>query len=356
MSYTFRVIFDGVCAFVPDKPFFSRNKDTGVWGANGDKATYVDVLLPDLTRAEYNTQAARGLRIFRSPHIALLKFQRDHLDWSETSRRVDLVCRDIDSSDEEGLLFLKREQIRFHLKASNVKCFEYADWSPDEKQQGDLREAVIDSRISGVHVPTTDDQMESLWWLPRLREIEPHYDRVNSRMVRGKDGLCRAFPEELQARVEINGGRLRTFGFNRDVNGEPQPWRFLPADETAGSGVWNRAIGNRLALEFFDVCGRVGIELKRIANDVEITNLVLMPRVDQEVLEVVMTNSEPEALFGVRDRLTAQLPDPDFEEFYYMLTDPDSNDFNELRPVPNPSGFGFIGILDKPCSPAEISR
>ena len=348
MSYTFRVIFDGVCGFVPNRPFFSPN-GTGVWGANGDTVENVDVLLPDLSRAEYNTQGAQGLRVFRSPHFALLKFQLPDLH-RKTSRRVDLVCRDIGSRDEEGLLFLKREQIRFNLDDP----FTYSDWSPNDKQQQDLREAVIDSRLPAVHVPTGScrEQEDSLWWLPRLQEIEPYYDRVNPNLLRDQDGHCWAFPEELQARVEISGGHLRTFDFNRNVNGEPQPWRFLPAAETAGSGVWNRAIGNRLALEFKKVCGPVEIELKRIANDVQETKLVLKPRSGD--LEVVITNSEPEALFGVRDRLTAQLPDPDFEEVYYMLTDP-GLDFNELRPVPNPSGFGFIGILDKPCSPAEIS-
>ena len=333
MSYTFRVIFEGVCAWVPDHPFFPEDAPGTV------RVNEVDVLVPDLSRAEYNTQPAEGLRVFRSPHFALFKFSLPDLH-RKTTRRVDLVTRDIGTHDEEGLLFLKREQIRFRLEAENATSFRFADRKPAPESRPKPE-------------PTRREELESLWWLPRLQDIAPAYQRARADHLSTHRG---PFPEELQARVEIKGGFLKTYDFNRDVNGDPLPWRFLPADATSGQGLWNRAIGNRQALEFYDVQGPVTIELKRIANDVHTTELVLdlPPGAHRPVLEVFVTNLEPELMFGAQDRLTAQLPDPDFEEFYYMHSD--NVTFNEERPVPNPSGFGFLGIRDKPCSSVEMSR
>lgn len=358
MSYTFRVIFDGVCAHVPDHPFFSRcdeepKGDKGVkWRPN--TVNEVDVLLPDLTRAEYNSQPVEGLRVFRSPHLALLQFSLPDLH-RKTTRRIDLVTRDIGTRDESGLLYLKREQIRFRLQAENATSFRFADWSPADLDDDDRSRWWFDKPDHAIHVPrpTAPKQLESLWWLPRLQEIAPKYAQVRPDVLSTHAG---PFPEELQARVEIKGGFLKTFDFNRNVNGDPQPWRFLPAKEPSGTGKWNRAIGNRQALEFYDVRGPVTIELKRIANDVHTTELVLNlpPGAYRPVLEVVISNREPESLFGVQDRLTAQLPDPDFEEFYYMLSA--ETDMQYARPVPNPLGFGLLGIRDKPCSPTAMAR
>lgn len=185
-----------------------------------------------------------------------------------------------------------------------------------------------------------------------MQEIAPFYNHARWDQLSTHYG---PFPEELQARIEIRGGYLRTYDFNRNVNNDPQPWRFLAANDS-GSGCWNRAIGNRQALEFYDVRGPVILELKRLASDVHTTELVLNvpPGAYRSELEVHVTNLEPEQMFGVQDRLTAQLPDPDFEEFYLMHSE--NFDPNEKRPVPNPSGFGFLGIRDKPCSPSEINR
>lgn len=377
MSYTFRVIFDGVCAWVPDHPFFPDEKSGTSQVHPGTLcANEVDVLLPDLSRAELNTQPAEGLRVFRSPHFALLKFDLPDLH-RKTTRRVDLVTRDISTQNEEGLLFLKREQIRFRLKAENATTFRFADWRPTDAsgaeepakpKSSDSQQvccccrkdaSASDGPRRGIEVPCPkhQDQLDSLWWMPRLQDIAPDYQRVRSEHLSTHFG---PLPEELQARVEIRGGFLKTYDFNRDVDGEPLPWRFLPANaDTSEAGKWNRAIGNRQALEFFDVQGPVTIELKRIANDVHVTELVLdlPPGAHRPVLEVKVTNSEPESLFNVQDRLTAQLPDPDFEEFYYMHSDADEAVWKKGgRPVPNPSGFGFLGIEDKPCSSVEMSR
>lgn len=351
MSYTFRVIFDGVCALVPDYPFFPEKPIGDV------RATELDVLLPDLTRAEYNTQPVEGLRVFRSPHFALLKFDVANLQ-RETTRRVDLFARAGDSPDEKGLIFLKREQIRICLKAENATSFQYSSWKPTNTSK--LNDSwVSEEATPGLHFPepAVQEQLESLWWLPRMQEIAPAYQKVRPGHLSTTLG---PFPEELQARVEVKGGCLKTYDFNRDASGSPLPWRFLPASATPDTqGCWNRAIGNRQALEYYDVRGPVVLELKRLANEVHATELVLdQPRgVDSPDLEVVVTNREPESLFGVRDRLTAQLPDPDFEEFYLMHSDVQNAILQgESRPVPNPSGFGFLGIEDKPCSQVEMSR
>lgn len=156
MSYTFRVIFEGVCAWVPDHPFFPQD-------VTAPSAKKVDVLLPDLSRAEFNTQSADGLRVFRSPHFALLKLPLADLQ-SDTTRRVDLVTRDVGSPHEEGILFLKREQIRFCLRADNAETFQYASWKPEDTSNLDDSWTIKGSR-PGMHYPdpASKDQLESLW-------------------------------------------------------------------------------------------------------------------------------------------------------------------------------------------------
>lgn len=358
MSYTFRVVFDGICAYVPNRPFFDDANEKNEEGYEDQpppqstdpplhykekwEAGDVDslaVLLPDLRnpgRPIVPDHPRLNFPPFRASHFPLLKFHLGDLRES-TTRRVDLVVRDISSRDEAGLLFLRREQIRFNMHAENAESFSFAKWIPDDP---------------GQPLPRLDqpEQMESLWWLPDLRRIVPRgcgADVVKPDVLPSYRG---PFPEGLIARVECRGGRLRTYNFNRDVNDVPLRWRFAPPTDAWGEGSWNRALANSVALEFFDVRDEVHIELRRLANEVVIEELVLAPApgASRPLLQIEITNREPDLLFQEEGFGRYTLPDMDFQPFYADLSH-QPGDVAQL-PIPHPGRLSFFGIRENPCA------
>lgn len=273
---------------------------------------------------------------FRASHFPLLDFKLDDLR-SSTTRRVDLVCRDISQKDERGILFLRREQIRFKLNAENEGNLSFSDWVP-----------------ANPRLPLPDlakrEQLESLWWLPDLGRIVPS----NKGAVRVKEEVLPSyrgpFPDGLIARVECTGGRLRTHDFNRDVDGVPIRWRFAKPTDAWSEGYWNRALANSVALEFFDVRSEVHIELRRLANEVVTEELVLAPApgASRPVLEISISNREPDLLFQEEGFGHLTLPDMDFQPFYEKLSK-NPGDVADL-PIPHPGALSFFGIREKPCA------
>jgi hypothetical protein len=360
VSYTFRVVFDGVCAYVPNERFFDYNSEkerfiSRIEASMKDKGGKIKpprslaVLLPDLRRPGKPHVPDVQLRfpVFRDPHFPLLNFHLKDLR-EGTTRRVDLVCRDISSDNEEGVLFLRREQIRFKLDAENASSFGFADKIPDNPCQPKPD-------------PSCLDQLESLWWLTDLRRIVDPCDAdaaiVNPKFLPSYRG---PFPDGLIARVECTGGRLRTFDFNRDLDGEPLPWRFAPPDaHPINEGSWNLALSNSVALEFFDVRDEVHIELRRLANEVIIEELVLAPGpgASRPVVEIHISNREPDLLFQAEGFSRSALPDMDFQPFYELCLglDPDPDRIAGL-PVPNPGAQTFFGIREKPCAGSVLDE
>lgn len=330
MSYTFRVIFEGVCAFVPRKPFFEDAESTA-------ELPPLTVLLPDL-RGALPVSEAGGLYRLRPSHFPLLKFDPKNLA-ARTTRKVDLVCRDFVEPREQALMFLKREQIRFKIKARNARHFTYANCRPCNEHRPD---------------PFNKAEMESLWWLPRIAELDRRRARVRPDLLPNR---YQAFPDDLIARLEIQGGHLKTFDFNRDLKGDPQVWRFALPNDDYSDGHWNRPIGNRLALEFYDVEGPVRLKMRRLANEVyeETLELAHPPGGARPVLEIEICNREPEVLF-TREEEQAQaiLPDADFEEFYFKCSADLGPAKSPSGPVPHHRGPVFFGPIKDPCSPSEM--
>jgi hypothetical protein len=352
VSYTFRVVFDGVCAYVPNERFFDydpkkRKFISRIKASVEDKKQRIKssrslaVLLPDLRRPGKPHLPSVPLRFpaFRDPHFPLLQFNLKDLR-EGTTRRVDLVSRDISSDNEEGNLFLRREQIRFNLDAENASTFSYADYIPDDPCQ-------VKPDLS------CPDQVESVWWLTDLQRVLVCPQDADAAVVNPKflPSYRGPFPDGLIARVECTGGRLRTFDFNRDLDGEPLPWRFAaPADDPTIAGSWNRALSNSVALEFFDVRDEVRIELRRLANEVIVEELVLAPGpgASRPVVEIHISNLEPDRLFQEEGFSRSALPDFDFQPFYELSQI--SEDKIPHLPIPNPGRETFFGLREKPCA------
>ena len=361
MSYTFRVIFNGVCAYVPEKPFFKkvgnvkkprkprrRKRHAQRWKAR-KKIDSLAVLLPDLRRAAPTILPDSSTLRFpkgRDAHFPLLTFPLGDL-CEGTTRRVDLVCRDISQQNERGMLFLRREQIRFHLEAENSRSFSFAGCVP--------------TRNSPIPDPGKPEELESLWWLPDIERIlDPlvNQNQLKSTFAERAATVDRRFMPSyrgpLQAglisRIECHGGRLRAFDFNRAADQRPQSWRFAKPSDGTSEGSWRRVICNKVALEFYDVEGPVTIEVKRLANEVIKRQVVLAPSpgAARPVVEVEISNREPDILFQEEGLGRAVLPDLDFQAFYEKLSLAKKKIYK--LPVPHPSQNFFFGITEKPCA------
>jgi hypothetical protein len=142
---------------------------------------------------------------------------------------------------------------------------------------------------------------------------------------------------------------LRTDDFNRSVDSIPIPWRFASPADASGNGTWNRALANSIALEFFDVKDWVHIELRRLANEVVIEELVLAPApgASRPVIEIYISNREPDFLFQEEGFGRLTLPDVDFQPFYELSSF--RGDISGL-PIPHPAKSSFFGIREKPCA------
>lgn len=361
MSYTFRVIFTGVCAYVPDKPLFLKEVEgeNTIWKRQPNTMEGLTVLLPDLRRPGVTPEYPNELRLprLREPHLPLLKFRLTDLR-EGTTRRVDLVCRDISEREEEGLLFLRREQIRFSMAAENATSFSFAGWTPYDlpkppviQQDGQPTIQTLSPVIAEVPDLGEREQMESLWWLPNLGVIAEDMPRAGEVRSDALPSFRGPLPECLVARVECGGGRLRTLDFNRGFDGKPIKWRFSRLSEPDGEGCWNRAISSVLALEFFDVRGEVKIELRRLANEVVTEELVLAPApgASRPLVEIEISNREPDLLFRDEGFARTTLPDMDFQAFYDKLSNAEEADWKDL-PVPYPGRKSFFGAQEKPCA------
>ncbi len=331
MSYTFRVIFEGICAYVPDRPFFVQEAN-GKWKAGSP--TSVQVLIPDLT-GRIPRPGTQPLAI--APHFLTLRARVRDLQ-PETDRHYRLTYRQPGSLDEMALFRVDGEEMKIELdRSSNGDAFSFANWVPKRPQElPDLRSVLMTS---------------SLYWLPRLEEIAPHFDQVDADLL-----APNPFPQSLAGRVAIEGGTLRVAGFNRERNGRPRVWRFADPASSQDPGVWNRAIGNRLALEFFDVEGPVRIVLEAPGGAAKQLVLAPPPGTGGDV-ESIVSNVEPESLFVPEAPLRGF--DPDFDVFYDLGLAPKvypSKPRPTIRPVPNPPPTVFLGVFEKPCSGTGINR
>lgn len=338
MPFTLRVIFEGVCAFVPSEPLFRNPRPT-------EHLRQMNVLLPDLRLPEvaYWDREHHGPSVFwRAPHLAFLDVEWESLS-SKTDARIDLDWLERSSRRKRAAFFFDQRRLRVEGGAGE----------PLHVEQIRCRGAV----------PATPEEQRSLWWLPRMSEIAPPFEWFPGDALRADRGDLPG----LAGSVQILEGRIYVQDYNRRRdNDEIQPWSFGPVARDAEGelvlppedrAAWNRAIGNRIVWE---LAIEESATFKLTDTEGRERSIVVRPPVgsDGAPIEVRVANAEPEVgllgaspLFGA---LLEPLPDPDFQVYYRLAS-------GEVEPaeahgwaVPlAPSNL--FGQHEKPCSPALFS-
>lgn len=331
MSYTFRVIFEGICGFVPNTPFFVEKNGKWEEGGSVDK---IDVLLPNCQNSLAAPWKDNRVRVVREPHWAVITVEASkvkttgnprpfNLKWYGTIKvRINGVL--VEKKDTEWASFLlDREKVRFvpaDLVPLSVerKIPEKPD-TPNEEPGGDS---------------------QSLWWLPQLAVISPRDREANKKFQ--PSGRVQ---EDLSGVVEIKSGALAVVDFNRDDLGQPQTWNFKhPTHWWNLAKRWKRPIGNVLALTFEGQTKPLKIEL------VSGQDLSFEVEGDaKDPVQIFVSNMEADdRLLGTpfkRDRVR----DPDFLEFYRL-----SSSGSGVGPVPNKKASSAGPKID-PCSPGAYN-
>lgn len=318
MSFTLRVVFEGVCAFVPDIPIFDQN-EVGDWIAAQPNS--MTVLLPDLREPAEASYSTPQKRVFRHSHFPVLEFDNDLLDVAKSTRSVHHLRKV--GGTTRGYCLLDKEEI-FLPSAGGFS---------------------VDHTIPADHKVPSKKDMESLWWVPRLRAISTNQGYWKVQKTKNPSPNV-DLPKAIVAALKLAHGALRVIDFNQDATGKLQNWRFaLPLK--SGPGAWNRPIGTALALDLNVSTPEVAIELQvRKEGGVEArTRLVFCPAVPQAVVTLRVLNVEIEKLFFPAGSFAVEgSPDPDFEAFYNLTVDPTPG------PVPD-LGAGQVGDETKPCAP-----
>lgn len=337
MAFTLRVVFEGVFAFVPDKPFFVKNDD-GTW-KSGD-ASQVWVLAPDLRRpdlADWDRASGYAKPDFRPSHFTIVSAAPKHIQ-DKSEGLFDRLIATHDGDDKELLKILKGAHLEFR--------------QGDKPLDGGLKPNVTVPRSGYQTKPTIPgvkpEEVSSLWWLPRLAEIAPDY--AYARELLKPTASTNPAPEELAAVLSLNSGTLSIVRHN---GGGDTLWNFTKvvrtgskviADEDAAHQTWKRAIGNQLAWDTFIEADHV--ELRIRFPDADLPPIKLWPpfRGAREVV-LFVRNREPE-LTLIREEESGIEFDPDFQVFY-QLGAPTAGSPTRRYPF-DPDAAS--GVEDKPCA------
>ena len=320
MSYTFRLIFEGVCAFVPDAPFFIGDKP--------QQPSKMSVLIPDLRRAAERTTG------MRDAHFPAIIFNLENLDRLNSDRFVDLIFREDNSQKECGLCVLRKEVIKVDSTAGRPEKFQFASTVPNPPS----------------NFPRTVAEAMSVYWLPPI--VELHQNGTELAASDLDPDRFTLFPPQLIGAVQVCRGFFRCVNFNREESGDPIIWRFAGLNDP-GQGKWNRVIGNRWAVEIYDLNDPITLTLEGRAIDPQTTQLTFSPKLNEALVEVEISNLEPDQIFADSGLDIVGSPDPDFEEFYHQISSQNAPS-NPL--VPN-LGRGQIGLgtVRKPCAQAAFN-
>jgi hypothetical protein len=329
MGWTFRMVFEGVCAFATDQPLYEKDADRWVPGKNPPKE--LTVLIPDLQRPALAQDSTLSDPHFRAAHFPLLMFEREDFH-RDSTRFIDLSLQDPASTVQKGVCVLQRDAIRLDSVAG--------------------RKLAFDTKISTQPLPEPTDR-SSLWWLPNLAEIAYEAGAFDKKL---KPSKGQALDSRLAAAMSLKQGRLFSLDFNFPDEGtvKPEIWQFSTG-KVGFPSRWNRAVANRIAFEITDLTAPFGLTFERVVDGhPSLSKALFAPPSGsrKRVVTVHIANVELEKLFAETNLFPNAgkgFVDADFEAFYDLLSNQ-----KVIRPVPRVRPeFRAYGPIKEPCAPTH---
>lgn len=347
MSFKLKVIFDGVFAFVPNRPLF--DKETGV----DEPADQVWVLAPNLSRpdlADWDRKSNYSKPDFRPSHLTVLSVAPKNVPnkWREVfHRRVAAQ----DGAGKELVRIVSGAFLEFLENGEPLGGGLLPNVSvPDSDRR-------TDPRASGITV----EEKNSLWWVPRLSEVAPDYSSVREGLRPEEGKSFNPAPDELTAVLSLNSGTLNT---KEHHLGGLSTWAFTQIRRNDSGSLlaekpdaqkWNRAIGNKLIWETPIESNHVDLKVSFKQDGsykVRLRPTFCRPR---EVV-IFLRNKEPGLILKPKESqvLTETEsregidPDSDFQAFFQLAAKSDSLRTRRYPCLKKPP----TGVSDKPCASA----
>jgi hypothetical protein len=341
-GFTLRLVFEGICAYVPDEPFFYRDDEGISHPGNPSRCT---VLLPDASItgiADWEIFLPIDDPCLRAAHAPILSFNPGDVADSK-GLSIQGYFNDPLTGEIRAVHVLRREALTFATSSGEWEGLSFEQKIPKYQPQP------LPGRSSKLR--------RSLWWLPRMSEISPHHEFCNEDLLTAPPGDFKKLG--LASRITVPGGRLSTLALNQDG---AVYWNFAPVARdpdtkeikvpSPGDLTWKRAIGNRI-LCAIRVSGPE-VELKLVRKGGRKASATLRPGIPGKAIEVRIANAELDALM-LKPRslpLATRLPDADFQALYPLT----AVAYQNPLPAPFDSSTGKQpGIGAKPCSGVAFS-
>jgi len=341
-GFTLRLVLEGICTWVPNRPFFKQRHGKPVPG----NPTSLTILLPEKRATKIADWEEKNQHhwpvkdpCYSPPHAAVLILSPGDIQQSSKTFSIDGKFTDLTGA-------------RPHPRVVHV--LDYQELSLDGFQWPPLTfECQIPCPPTSA-MPTVGVDDRSLWWLPRMSEISPRHQWCRAALLKAPPSEF--YKRGIAARLHLPGGHLSVARFNsegkrywhygevwRDQNGK---LRIAPPSDW----IWNKAIGNvlhcdipvrapevRLSLQSADTRSRVTLRPRRRGGLVEVT-------IANAELENVVLNLSADSVWA-----NPPLPDVDFQAHYRFTTG------SKKTPWVVPLQRSDHGVGEKPCSGLAMS-
>jgi hypothetical protein len=278
MAFDFRIVFSGICAFVPN-PDGSFDEPAN----RKDHFKKVSILLPDLLSAG---MASGGTP--RDGHVPTLELDRGQ-GWTG-DRDVDLVAPKRQA--KKDIYYLNQERVWFEIGGGEPGGIEVLNF--------DKKPAVPPEG------PLSEEQARFFWWVPKMERVAPGSETANQ-------SLLREDPKTIASIVEIHRGRLSVP--DGSISFSPVEFKAVGG---ASKGV-RQKIAYRVAVDVKQVTS-VRIFFQTLDGSQPPKTRSLLLNDEGRNVEIAIKNREVHDLLGVRvpKDTSAGSVDVDFQTYYRL--------------------------------------
>jgi hypothetical protein len=313
MAFDFRIVFSGICAFVPSPngSFDDLTKKTGFFNS-------VNVVLPDMISAQ-----ALSKDDVREGHLPTLELDRSH-GW-KGDRDPDLVAPK--RADRRDIYLLGKERVSFEFEGGTPGGIEVHNFeTPPE------------------HTAPAEGEETFFWWVPKMERVVEGSHLLSDKFLTEKlvDGVS-TLVKVKQGLLSVPPGSIST----REIE-------FLPIDGKGG-GIHQR-IAFRIALEVKQVTS-VKIDFQTQLPDGSEETRTLSLAGAEGLIEIAIKNREVEDLLGLKPKpKQASKGDVDFHAYYDLSSDGAAAQPLVPFDVKLPGGIGDVSFkIGGVCPPAAFS-